>query len=404
MRYGRNIVNELLDSYESSGNFDGATGRRVLLKRSFKRPDTDSADYEEFLSELIELQKREIADFDWRVKGHVADKIWLVTKNVQNAYDFVSRENKHDALERIGAAVRDTESRVGGGWIKTYLKSVLDGISENRLSGLWKEDARLINDVLKALELIYSLNGESISMRAASVKLYSDSKRFENDIKRYIVSIAKKFEPVLVEMDEDDISEREVLSQLGIVKMSEIFEFCGGLKVFYKNGAVDYSPIKKGACVTDDSLSEIEQVELSGVQSILFIENKTNYTEYCLNSRRENELVVLHGGLYSPAKGAFFRLISSALTNQQVFYWGDIDMGGFNMFCRLRENIFPTLSPYNMDCECFNRYKSKGLPRSKTYLEKIAKLKNDARYAMFINVIDLISDCAVTVEQEAFIE
>lgn len=74
------------------------------------------------------------------------------------------------------------------------------------------------------------------------------------------------------------------------------------------------------------------------------------------------------------------------------------------MFCRLRENIFPTLSPYNMDCECFNRYNSKGLPRSKTYLEKIAKLKNDARYAMFIDVIDLISDCAVTVEQEAFIE
>ena len=80
MRYGRNIVNGLLDSYENSGNFDGATGRRVLLKRSFKRPDTDSVEYEEFLADLTELKEREIVGFDWRIEGHVADKIWLVTE------------------------------------------------------------------------------------------------------------------------------------------------------------------------------------------------------------------------------------------------------------------------------------------------------------------------------------
>lgn len=404
MRYGRNIVNGLLDSYENSGNFDGDTGRRVFLKKTIKRPNADSAEYEEFLSELTELQIKGIVDFDWLIKGHVANKIWLVTENVQYAYDFVSRENRHAVLERVEAAVRNTESRIGDGWIKEYLNNALDDIHKNRLSGFWKEDARLISDVLRALELIYSLNGTSITMRAASVKLYSNSKRFENEIKRHIISIAKKYEPILAKADEDNISEREVLSQLGIVKMSEIFEFCGGLKVFYKNGGVDYSPIKNGACVTDESLSEIERVELSEVQSILFIENKTNYTEYCLNLRRENELVVFHGGLYSPAKGDFFRLIGKALNHEQVFYWGDIDMGGFNMFCRLKENIFPSVLPYNMDCQSFERYKSMGLSRSKSYLEKIAKLKNDARYAVFFDVIDHILDSGVTVEQEAFIK
>lgn len=404
MRYGRNIVNGLLDSYENSGNFDGNTGRRVFLKKSFKRPDTDSTDYEEFLSELIKLQSRGIADFDWRIKGHVADKIWLLTENVQSAYDFVCRENKHSSLARVELAVRNTENRIDSGWIKEYLNRVLDDISKNKLSGFWKEEPRLVNDVLKALELIYSLNGASISMRAASVKLYSDSKRFENEIKRHIVSIAKKFEPVLAEADEEDISEREILSQLGIIKMSEIIEFCGGLKVFYMNGEIDYSPIKNGACVSGDCLSEIERVELSDVQSILFIENKTNYTEYCLNSRRNNELVVFHGGLYSPAKGYFFRLISKALSDEQVFYWGDIDMGGFNMFCRLKENIFPSLLPYNMDRKSFEQYKSKGLLRSKTYLDKIAKLKNTERYAAFFDVIELIIESGVTVEQEAFIK
>lgn len=404
MRYGTNIVNELLDSYENSGNFDGNTGRKVYLKKSFNRPSGDSVDYEEFLLELTNLRGKGIVDFDWRIKGHVADKIWLMAENVQIAYDFVCRENKHGALARVGAAVRNAESRIGDGWIRLYLDRVLDDISQNRINGFWRADAKLVDDVLKALELIYSLKGASISMRAASIRLYSDSKRFENDIKRHIVSIAKKYEPVLAESDDEDISEREVLSQLGIVKMSEIFEFCGGLKVFYNDGVVDYSPIKNGACVAGDSLSEIERMELSDVQCILFIENKTNYTEYCLNSRCKNELVVFHGGLYSPAKGNFFRLIRKALKNQQVFYWGDIDLGGFNMFCRLKENIFPFLLPYNMDRRSFEQYKSRGLLRSKTYLDKIARLKDDGRYAVFSDVIDLIIDSGVTVEQEAFIK
>lgn len=404
MRYGRNIVNQLLDSYEDSGNFDTDIGRRVFLKKSFKRPSGDSADYEEFLSELVVLRGKGILDFDWRINNHVADRIWLVLENVQSAYNLVSRENKHAALERVGTAVRKAESVIGDGWIRQYLDKVLEDISRNRLHGLWSANEQLINDVLKALELIYSLNGTSISMRAASVRLYADSKRFERDIKSHIVSIAKKFEPVLAEADEGDISEREVLSQLGIVKMSEIFEFCGGLKVIYNDGEVDYSPIKRGACITGDSLSEIRHVELCGVRSILFIENKTNYTEYCLNSRRENELVVYHGVLYSPAKGKLFRLISKALNDEQAFYWGDIDMGGFNMFCRLRENIFPNLLPYNMDTKCFERYKEKGLQRNPSYLNKIAELKKNERYTVFYDVIDLIIENGVTVEQEAFIE
>ena len=112
---------------------------------------------------------------------------------------------------------------------------------------------------------------------------------------------------------------------------------------------------------------------------------------------------MFHGGLYSPAKGEFFRLISKALNDEQVFYWGDIDMGGFNMFCRLRDNIFPDLLPYKMDKQSFERYKTMGFPRNALYLNKIARLKECAKYAVFSDVIDLIIESGVTVEQEAFI-
>lgn len=405
MRYGKSVINCLLDSYESSGNFDGDTGRRVFLKKSFRRPAGDAADYETFLSELVELREKGILDFDWLVKGHVVDRIWLVRENVRSAYDMAGRENKHVALENARSAIQNAENSIKDGWIKAYLDKILDDVSQNRLPGLWSADAQLIGDVLKALKLVYALDGGSISMRAASVKLYANSKRFENDIKGPMISIAKRYEPVLAQLgeDEEELSEREILSQLGIVKMSEILEFCGGLKVFYRDGAVDYSPIRHGACIAGDALSEISRVELCGVQSILFIENKTNYTEYCLNSRHPSQLVVLHGGLYSPTKGAFFKLLSAALRKERVLYWGDIDLGGFHMFCRLRENIFPTLLPYNMDGQSFEKYKMAGLSRSESYLAKIEKLREDPRYAVFSDVIERILQSKVTIEQEVFL-
>ena len=33
----------------------------------------------------------------------------------------------------------------------------------------------------------------------------------------------------------------------------------------------------------------------------------------------------------------------------QVYFWGDIDLGGFKMFVRLKENIIPNLKPLNME-------------------------------------------------------
>lgn len=402
MRYGRTIVNSLLGSYENSGNFSGNSGKRVFLKQSVKLPDCESPDYVELLTELSELRGKGLIDFSWKIKGHVIDRIWLVLENVGEAYEFVGREDKHSALERVRTAIIQIESIIQDGWIRQYLDEVLKDIEQNKLNGLWSEDEQLISDTLKALELIYSLNGQSITMRSASIRLYSDSKRFERDIKKYVISIAKKHEPVLLEADVEELSEREILSHLGIVRMPEIFEFCGGMKIYFNDGEVDFSPIRNGACISSDCLPEISRVELRNISRVLFIENKTNYSEYCLNSRSDSELVIYHGGLYSHSRGEFFELISRAIRDENVYYWGDIDMGGFNMFCRLKRNFFPALEPFNMDSACFERYREKGLTRSADYIQRLMRLKENEHYSVFHEVIDLIARYGVTVEQEAF--
>lgn len=404
MKYGKSIVNELLISYENSANFSGSTGNKVFLKRSVKLPDCESPDYEELLSELRTLQSRGLIDFKWEIQDHVAGRIWLVLENVEQAYAFVCRENKHQALERVKAAILKAEQTVCEGWIRSFLDEALTDIECNKLTGVWNKEQQFISDLLSALGLIYTLNGKSITMRLASIRLYADSKRFEKDIMKPVISIAKRYDPVISETDVEKLSEREILSHLGIIKMPEIFEFCGNLKIYLTNGIVDFSPIKSGACISSDCLNEINHIELSNVERVIFIENKTNYSEYCLNSRDENELVIYHGGLYSHCRGKFFELISRAISSEKVYYWGDIDMGGFNMFVRLKNNIFPTLEPFNMDEACFEKYREQGLARSDNYIQRLLKLKEDQQYRDFYDVIDLIAKHGVTVEQEIFID
>lgn len=404
MKYGKAILNELLTSYENSGNFSGNAGKKVFLKRSFKLPDYESPDYEELLSELRTLQSRGLIDFKWEIPGHVAGRIWLVLKNVEQAYAFVCRENKHQALERVKAAISKAEQTVRDGWIRSFLDDALADIEMHKLTGIWSKEQQFISDLLSALELIYTLNGQSITMRLASVRLYADSKRFEKDIMKPVISIAKKYDPVISETDIEKLSEREILSHLGIIKMPEIFEFCGNMMMCFTDGSVDFSPIKNGACISSDCLNEISNIELRNVRRVIFIENKTNYSEYCLNSRNEDELVIYHGGLYSHCRGKFFELISRAISYEKVYYWGDIDMGGFNMFVRLKNNIFPTLEPLNMDAVCFEKYRAQGLARSDNYIQKLLKLKEKPQYQVFYDVIDLIAKHGVTVEQEIFID
>lgn len=404
MNYSENVIVALLKKYEKSGHFSGSSNRRVFLGKGVNLPDTDSFDYPDFVAEMRELERMGFISIEWSRKERMIDRISLNISNIDEAYKYAKIPNKRTVINNVCSLISKSIERIPNGWIRQYLDEELDEISsKSKLSGLWSEDYVLISDVLKALELIYALNGKEISARAASVSLYSNSKRFERCVKKHIVPIILKNHPLFAENDISETDDRDALAQVGIILMPEVFEFCGNLKICYKNGIVDYSPIRSGSCISGNCLEEIVSVDLSKVDQILFIENKTNYSEFCLKNRDPRLLVIFHGGLYSPARGTFFKFISNAVGTQKIFFWADIDLGGFNMFVRLKNNIFSALEPMNMDAEDFEKYKSMGLERSSDYLKKLSKLKDNREYSMFFEVIDAIIETGVTVEQESFL-
>lgn len=274
--------------------------------------------------------------------------------------------------------------------------------ASSKPEGIWSLSPSERDAVLKSLLALDEMNGETISMRAFSIRLYSDSKFFEREIRKRIVPIILQYYPAFSDLD--DISDREALAQVGILMMPEVFEFCGNVQIQFSGGMVDFSPMLHGSCISGVSVHDIQNIILSGVNEILFIENKTNYTEYCIHSRKNDELVIYHGGFYSPDKAFFLHKLMGAADDIPAFFWGDIDLGGFHMFLRLKTQIVPQLQPKYMGIEDFLKYAVNGLKRPSSYRSKVALIIQDAAYSCFHDVAEEIIKTGVTVEQESFLE
>lgn len=402
MDYESLILDKLLDKFEERIPTSNRRVRIILDKKEVKVPNIESSEYIEFREAMIQLKDKGFIDIDWIRKDYIIKSLWLNLDNVNTVYHYLERQTRNSKNSLILEIIEKTLQKITISWIRDYLETERDNILvKEKIAGIWCKEQKIIFDFLAALEGVDKLNGNAVSMRVFSIKVYGNSKKFEREIKQLIIPVIKRFEPNLADVEE--ISDREVLAQVGIIMMPETFEFCGNIKINFTNGEVDFSPIIKGSCISSESVSDIHSVKIFNTEKIIFIENKTNYSEYCLNSKAEGELVIYHGGFYSPQRGEFFRKLCAS-TNLPIYFWGDIDYGGFKMYVRLKNNIISNLQPMNMDLLSYNRYKTKGLPKNDEYITKLSFLKADENYNEFFDVMDAIIVEKTTVEQEAFLD
>lgn len=381
MDYEILILDKLLDKYEKRTVSSNRRVRIFLSKNEVKIPSIESSGYSEFRDSMLELKSKGFIEFDWERQNFIIKSIWLNIENAGTVYQYLERQPLGSKAKNIVSIIEKSLQKITLKWIREYLETEYANIFEKeKLKGIWSKEQELICNFLTAFECIDSLNGNSVSMRAFSVKAYGDSKKFEREIKPYVIPVVKRYEPNLNDIEE--VSEREVLAQVGIIMMPEIFEFCGNIRIQFSDGMVDFSPILHGSCISGECVFDIQDIEILNTDRIIFIENKTNYSEYCLNSKNKRELVVYHGGFYSPQRGEFFKKLCTGI-DIPVYFWGDIDYGGFKMFVRLKNNIINTLHSLNMDLHSYNRYKSQGLSRNDDYIAKLKLLKLKPDYEIF---------------------
>lgn len=410
MEHYEEILNLLLDRYERSGHClpGKQSNKRIALTMRPKEyavyKDNDPK-VQEINSIVLAMANDGLVSFSWR-KGYenwLLDKVYLELGRLSDAYARVNRIPLVVTAQTLRQLIQIAQEQITTPWKCQFLSDEYTKLREKlRPSPLLPQDSILAEAILKVLT--YTEQGPEL-MRVISTNCFQNSKYLEKNLVSKLVSIAKAYEPELMKyraMEEDVLSQNEVLKQIGILTYPEIYEMHGCISLVLAEAVVDTGAFGGGFCLQSENVDSLLKLQLGGTKTVLFVENRTNYRRLVLNGGMKDTLIVFHGGFYSQAKRNFFRMIADNLsTSIEVKFWGDIDLGGFLMFTRLKRDLFPELIPYRMDQSEYETYKAFGIERSATYLELLRQRMADGSFDLIFNpVAEAILAYGRTVEQE----
>ncbi len=412
MKETRDILNRLLDKYENSKHLSepNTSRRRVMLR--IDRKDLPEYIYEDALirdtynTAAMELERQGFVQLVWARKQVVLSAIILNLEQVTRCYERVERVHPRIRAERVAALVSDSLSGTTVPWIASWRDAVWeDAHSRMRVPSFCEEDESLLHDLLLAFQRYAELQGR-VTMRAFSSQCYHDTKHFERTVQKDFLRIARKRCTGLVEAcAESELSERDQLAFLGIYARPELYELSGNCAIQTAQGSIDIGAVTPyGLAIPSTLIDSILGVALDGIRCVTLIENKTNYDEYLLSEKQQDELVVYHGGFLSPQKKKFLlKLATAADETVEMRFWADIDLGGFCMFEHLQA-IIPQVKPMRMSGVYVEQYHQNGLPRTEEYLAKLRQEMSNGLHPLFTDAINAILMYRVTIEQEAFLD
>ena len=401
-RWRKGILNRLLDKYERTEAFKrGETpDRRIMLrfygasKSDFPEYDIDNHFVRSDINETVIAMKAEgLIDFEWfrGEENHIIKRLWLNVERIDSAYHAADRRSaKAVAFAVIRELEREIDT-VSTEWMIAYYSETKEYIQEKiQLGSRISADGNERRNLFHMLRFIDGNSLTSLTERVFSEKCFGDSKFFETKMKSTLLSIMRKY-------ISREMNDAELLQSIGISRYPEPLEMRGNTLVNGNN----MNALKGGFCIYSNDIEVANILIPDNVERILTIENRANFFAY---QKAEDELVIFHGGQYSPAKKRLFEKIAAAMPENCIWYhWGDIDLGGFSMLLRLRKEIMPSIQPYRMSKNELIAFQSFTQSFSKEYAEKLRKLSEQEQLSDCRVCINYMLEHHIKLEQEAML-
>lgn len=406
------ILNRLLDKYEKSKHLlePGRSNRRVMLrieKKELPEYRHETAEIRDMFNRAAqELEREHLVSIEWLQGRPVLSGVILNLDQVERCYQMAGRTHPRRQAEIVTQMAQSALADAKTPWIASWRDELCENAGRTyAVPGYCRKDTAFLSKLLSALAQYDSLRGEPITMRAFSSRCYHNSKTFEREVRDDFLRIAEKYHTGLTETCEHtEMGVRDKLAYLGIYARPELYELSGRCTIATQAGTIDIgAAYPYGIALPSTTVDCITEIDLRNIHSIVFVENKTNYDEYLISELEPDVLAVYHGGFLSPQKRKLVsKIAGAACENASVFFWADIDLGGFQMFDHLQQ-LIPSLQPMRMSGEDVALHWQNGLLRSEEYLERLRQAQSENIYPMFDDAIQEILKHGVTVEQEVFL-
>jgi len=408
----RRILEEFAVRYPSSAAASGGSPLRLTRARSFADLERAGADEQEsFLEAAEELSDRGIVEIHWegRKKGEAIRSLTL--RDPQGLFILLGRSSPAEIAQQARTTAAEIAAAPDAAEIATssiaasraattkqaffdYLAAHLDARDAAR--GI---DATIIRDL--ALLPIYAEETAPLTVRALSVRLFSDSKRIETLLTAIKPLISRA---AAAGIPRPDPSRLERSFPETLIAGPCTIHFTRTTEPLQNPaGAVIGIPGETASGISAiEAMSPCEATDRRKLQA-LGVENKETFhvlaqalTEGRLPSFT---LLVYVGGHPNRAVQCVFRAL--ARSGWTLFHSGDLDPDGILILQELADLACAPVSPWRMDRATFDRYLIHGRSLDGSMQVRTAAIRDDTRALAGIN--DLLERILATgrgVEQE----
>lgn len=406
-RYEMRILNGLLDSYENSILSRGENKVKVHIAFPFSKKtmpeyfDESSLAYDEIHAVARELEQKGLVEIAWKKgkAGHIIQKVLLNEERISAVYSYLKRAPKADHIKAHldfleSQEVKSRKNSVARAFTCYLKQRINEGRSVKEFIDL--SDLERTKRILSAISFVEE-NQETCYIREFSIRHFGDSKAFEAML-GVIGSVMRRFRAEFAEMDI-----YAILAEYGIYKTPNYVYLKGAGQIRFggQDGpALELSRMKQGIGISGADIKNIRIYGKEEIQKVITIENLTTFFRWS----EENSLIIYLGGYHNSVRRELLRTVYEEIPSAEYLHFGDIDVGGFEIYRDLCDRTGIPFQTYHMGIEelkLYAGYTARLTGNDRIRLKHMIQKEQSEGRQQNLEVLKYMEQYGVKLEQEA---
>ena len=405
MRYEERILQTLLDSYERSRLSRGENEVAVHIAFPITPKtmpiyfDENSLAYEEIHGTAGHLEEMGYTCSVWKggKKNHILQKIVLCDEKVDEIYRHLGRVPEKQMQQAQLAVLQELKTEcstpVARNFICWLMKRLEQGKTVKEYLNL--DDTEGSRRLIRAIHKIET-NQKEIYIREFSVQCFGDSKELEKK-SGLIGKIFRRFSDDMEDMDNDVI-----LAEYGIYRTPNYVyvKGSGRLRIGTPEAYdIDLRSLRQGIGLSGEDLDGLEwKVDVS-VKRIITIENLTTFFRW----EEPDSVLIYLGGYHNAVRRKFLQKLYQVFPEAEYFHFGDIDVGGFEIYEDLCRRTGIPFTTYKMGISELDQYEQYTRELTENDRKRMDSLLNNEAYENVWPILRYMKEHGKKLEQESIL-
>lgn len=405
MQYESVILNGLLDTYENSLLSRGENKVAVHIAFPFTKKsmpayfDESSLAFEDIHGAAKHLEQLGYVRIVWKGgrEDHIIQKVILNEAQVSDVYRYIRRTPKEELGRRQMQILRELAEECHTPAASAFVSWLTERLSQGKSvkEFISLEDTEETELLIRAIAAIEE-NQEENYIREFSVRCFGDTKMLEKRL-GLIGKIMRRFS------DEDEYEDMDIyaiLAEHGIYNTPNYVYVKGTGRLCAGKGAaceLDLQSLKQGIGLSGEDLDTLRWTDLCDVKKVITIENLTTFFRW----EEENSILIYLGGYHNTVRKKLLQNIYAMIPNAQYLHFGDIDVGGFEIYRDLCKRTGISFLPYLMGIEQLEKYSDCARQLSENDKKRLGTLLEKEKNSRIAPVLEYMMQHGIKLEQES---